>query len=282
MQETKPTTATKDGRQAGAAGGRPATRRGRGLSPACASVPASEGAPVRDLNHDSRSSAGTTVTAATPPRPTGNTSSISSPTSCTSWACAGCAPRASSPGMCKISRPLAGREACPGNGQEPDEPAPLARAEDRQGQHRRADQCRLRHPGSGVRHQHLQGKGAWQGTARRDRTPCARMSLRLQAAFGLRREASIKIVPAWADRGDTLVLKDSWNKGGGDPDSHPHPGAAAAPRRGQGARQGQEPGRARLRHLPRLPAALPLCVRASRYHAFHGHRHLYARPATRK
>ena len=46
------------------------------------------------------------------------------------------------------------------------------------------------------------------------RTPCARMSLRLQAAFGLRREASIKIVPAWADRGDTLVLKDSWNKGG--------------------------------------------------------------------
>ena len=46
------------------------------------------------------------------------------------------------------------------------------------------------------------------------RTPCAQMSLRLQAAFGLRREASIKIVPAWADRGDTLVLKDSWNKGG--------------------------------------------------------------------
>ena len=46
------------------------------------------------------------------------------------------------------------------------------------------------------------------------RTPCAQMSLRLQAAFGLRREASIKIVPAWADRGDTLVLKASWNKGG--------------------------------------------------------------------
>jgi len=46
------------------------------------------------------------------------------------------------------------------------------------------------------------------------RTPCARMSLRLQAAFGLRREASIKIVPARADRGDMLVLKASWNKGG--------------------------------------------------------------------
>jgi hypothetical protein len=40
------------------------------------------------------------------------------------------------------------------------------------------------------------------------------MSLRLQAAFGLRREASIKIMPALADQGDILVLKDSWNKGG--------------------------------------------------------------------
>ena len=40
------------------------------------------------------------------------------------------------------------------------------------------------------------------------------MSLRLQDAFGLRREASIKIVPARADKGDTLVLKASWNKGG--------------------------------------------------------------------
>src|SRR5713226_4313205 len=46
------------------------------------------------------------------------------------------------------------------------------------------------------------------------RTPHARISLRLQAAFGLRREASIKIVPARADRGDCLVLKASWNKGG--------------------------------------------------------------------
>ena len=48
----------------------------------------------------------------------------------------------------------------------------------------------------------------------RIRTPCAQMSLRLQAAFGLCREASIKIVLVWADRGETLVLKDSWNKGG--------------------------------------------------------------------
>ena len=41
-----------------------------------------------------------------------------------------------------------------------------------------------------------------------------RMSLRLQAAFGLRREESIKFVPSYADRGDVVVLKPSWTKGG--------------------------------------------------------------------
>lgn len=39
-------------------------------------------------------------------------------------------------------------------------------------------------------------------------------SLQLQEAFGLRREESIKIQPGWADRGDVLVLKASWTKGG--------------------------------------------------------------------
>jgi site-specific recombinase XerC len=41
-----------------------------------------------------------------------------------------------------------------------------------------------------------------------------RMSLRLQQAFGLRREESLKIQPRWADRGDHLQLKASWTKGG--------------------------------------------------------------------
>lgn len=41
-----------------------------------------------------------------------------------------------------------------------------------------------------------------------------RMSLRLQAAFGLRREESIKFIPAYADHGDHLQLKASWCKGG--------------------------------------------------------------------
>ena len=44
--------------------------------------------------------------------------------------------------------------------------------------------------------------------------PYVGVSLRLQREFGLRREEAIKIIPAWADRGDKLVLKASWCKGG--------------------------------------------------------------------
>ena len=41
-----------------------------------------------------------------------------------------------------------------------------------------------------------------------------RMSLELQQAFGLRREEAIKFQPVFADRGDHIVLKPSWTKGG--------------------------------------------------------------------
>lgn len=41
-----------------------------------------------------------------------------------------------------------------------------------------------------------------------------RMSLRLQATFGLRREEAIKFRPAYADKGTHIVLKPSWTKGG--------------------------------------------------------------------
>lgn len=41
-----------------------------------------------------------------------------------------------------------------------------------------------------------------------------KMSLRMQEAFGLRREEAMKIQPHIADKGDKLVLKDSWCKGG--------------------------------------------------------------------
>ena len=46
------------------------------------------------------------------------------------------------------------------------------------------------------------------------RDPHVAMSLRMQDAFGLRREESIKFTAAYADRGDRIVLKASWTKGG--------------------------------------------------------------------
>ena len=109
------------------------------------------------------------------------------------------------------------------------------------------------------------------------RTPCAQMSLRLQAAFGLRREASIKIVPAWADRGDVLVLKDSWNKGGREiripiatPEQRQLLDEAKALAKGKSlVAPGYATYRDYLQHLRHE------CARVG-IHAFHGHRHLYA------
>lgn len=41
-----------------------------------------------------------------------------------------------------------------------------------------------------------------------------KLSLKLQQSFGLRREESIKFIGALADRGESIVLKASWCKGG--------------------------------------------------------------------
>ena len=41
-----------------------------------------------------------------------------------------------------------------------------------------------------------------------------RMSLKLQRAFGLRREEAMKFQPSYADKGDHIQLKASWTKGG--------------------------------------------------------------------
>ena len=41
-----------------------------------------------------------------------------------------------------------------------------------------------------------------------------KMALRLQAAFGLRREEAMKFTPSLADKGDFIALKASWCKGG--------------------------------------------------------------------
>lgn len=107
--------------------------------------------------------------------------------------------------------------------------------------------------------------------------PYARISLRLQSAFGLRREESIKIIPAWADRGDLLVLKDSWTKGG-----RPREIPVRTPEQRQlleeakamaGGNSLIAPGfttyRVYLQHFRRQ------CDRAGIY-GFHAHRHGYA------
>ncbi len=39
------------------------------------------------------------------------------------------------------------------------------------------------------------------------------MSLRLQQAFGLRREEAIKFIPTLADKGTEVYLKPTWTKG---------------------------------------------------------------------
>jgi integrase-like protein len=51
-------------------------------------------------------------------------------------------------------------------------------------------------------------------TLERVTDPYVRMSLRLQEAFGLRREESIKFRPSYATRIDRIDLKGSWTKGG--------------------------------------------------------------------
>lgn len=44
--------------------------------------------------------------------------------------------------------------------------------------------------------------------------PHIKLSLELQAAFGLRREEALKFQPSWADKGNSIILKGSWCKGG--------------------------------------------------------------------
>ena len=59
-------------------------------------------------------------------------------------------------------------------------------------------------------------KAAYIGTEvlNRVRNRYAQASLRLQIAFGLRRKEALMIQLAWADRGNRIVLQDTWTKGG--------------------------------------------------------------------
>jgi hypothetical protein len=111
----------------------------------------------------------------------------------------------------------------------------------------------------------------------RIRDPYIRISLRAEAAFGLRREASIKMVAARADQTDWLVLKDSWNKGGRE---------IRIPIRTEEQRQVLEDAKALTKGKSLIAPGYKTyraylhhfrheCRRVG-IHAVHGHRHLYA------
>ncbi len=106
--------------------------------------------------------------------------------------------------------------------------------------------------------------------------PWTRMSLKLQAAFGLRREESIKIRPEWADRGDRLALKASWTKGGREREI---PIRTAEQRQvldeaKQLAVRGSLIPKA-SRYVQQLQRFKAQCMAAGIQHV-HGHRHQYA------
>jgi len=112
--------------------------------------------------------------------------------------------------------------------------------------------------------------------------PYTSMSLKLQAAFGLRRAESIKIQPAWADRGDRLVLRASWCKGGR---------AREIPIRTDVQRQRLEEAKAFVgessliprdsRYVDQLRRFEYQCTKADIHHV-HGHRHAYAQARYRE
>ena len=103
-----------------------------------------------------------------------------------------------------------------------------------------------------------------------------RMSLELQAAFGLRRAESIKFQPSYADRGDKLVLKPSWTKGGR---------GRELPIRTEAQREVLDRSHKLAGKGSLIPAKLKYFQQVGRYeratvkagfHAMHGLRHAYA------
>ncbi|MBK7663055.1 MAG: integrase domain-containing protein [Sterolibacteriaceae bacterium] len=104
----------------------------------------------------------------------------------------------------------------------------------------------------------------------------SRLSLELQAAFGLRRAESIKFNASFADRGDTLVLKASWCKGGKE---------RAIPIRTAGQRALLDAVRAQCGKGSLIPGGITYKAQLDRFkhqcsragiHGVHGLRHAYA------
>jgi len=127
-----------------------------------------------------------------------------------------------------------------------------------------------------------QSRELTNGDLARITDPYTQLSLKLQAAFGLRREESIKIRPESADRGDWLVLAPSWTKGGR---------AREIPIRNEQQRQVLEEARQLAGRGSLIPKASTYvqqlqrfksqCMAAGIQHV-HGHRHQYAQERYRE
>ena len=101
--------------------------------------------------------------------------------------------------------------------QEPDGRTALVGRQDRQTKCHCARQRPLRHRQVGKRQYVTNVSKARElsgSDLSRINDPYTVMSLRLQAAFGLRCGQWIKIRPEWADRGNHLALQDTWTQGG--------------------------------------------------------------------
>lgn len=112
--------------------------------------------------------------------------------------------------------------------------------------------------------------------------PYTQLSLKLQAAFGLRLEESIKICPDWAYRSDRLILKDSWTKGGR---------ARELPIRNERQRAALEEAKQLAGKGSLIPADQSYKAQMNRFKAqcraagifhVHGHRHHYAQERYRE
>jgi site-specific recombinase XerC len=106
--------------------------------------------------------------------------------------------------------------------------------------------------------------------------PYVRLSIRLQAEFGLRREESIKFSPGYAIQEDLIKLKASWTKGGR---------ARTVPIRTDAQRQLLEEVRALAKGGALIPPERNYVEQLHRYerqlrtadlHKLHGLRHAYA------